>query len=312
MDRPPIEAVVEQSARGERLDRFLRALLPGVSSGSLRRLLEQKQVWVEGRPGKKGQRLDGGERVLIAVAASDERPIPQPELELEVLAVSAAVVVVAKPPGMACHPLLPGELDTVANALLARYPECGSASEAPREGGLVHRLDWNTSGVLLAARSRPVYNRLRALFGAGEVHKEYLALVCGELRAACRVDLPLRTQPGDRRRMGIAPEPELGQPAESEIEPLAALSGQTTLVRVRCHTGRRHQVRVHLASLGHPLLGDTLYGGKELEGESGALLHAASVSVGGEVFRAPLPAARRALLRGLGWNESEADDSNGG
>jgi 23S rRNA pseudouridine1911/1915/1917 synthase len=305
-ERPPITLSVKAEHRGLRLDRFLKDALPGISGGSLRRLLDQGKVLLDGAPAQKGDRLRPDQRVIVAVAAADERPLPQPSLALDVLDVTPALVAVNKPPGMATHPLLPGELDTVANALAARFPECVTASDNAREGGVVHRLDWGTSGVLLAARSAAVYRRLRAMFGAGKVIKRYLALVSGRLAERCEVTLPLRTRAGDRRRVSVPRQLDEGQPARSEVEPLAALAHDTTLVAVHCSTGRRHQVRVHLATLGHPIIGDELYGGPQLaaapcDPQDGAFLHAASVELGDEHFGAPLPAARLALLRSLGY-----------
>ncbi len=303
--RPPIELDVGEEQRGQRLDRFLKDALPGISGGSLRRLLDQGKVLLDGAPAQKGTRLRSKQRVIVAVAAADERPSPQVDLPLEVIDVTPALVALNKPAGMPTHPLLPGELDTVANALAARFPECVSASDNAREGGVVHRLDWGTSGILLAARSPAVYRKLRGLFSAGTVEKRYLALVSGRLEERHEVDLPLRTRAGDRRRASIAKQRHEGLPARSEVEPLAALAHDTTLVAVRCTTGRRHQVRVHLAALGHPIIGDELYGGPQLAvalaPADGAFLHAASVTLGDQQFGAPLPAARLALLVSLGY-----------
>jgi hypothetical protein len=118
-----------------------------------------------------------------------------------------------------CRPVL----DTVANALLARYPECVNASEQPREGGLVHRLDWGTSGVLVAARSRNAYSQLRAGFLTGGVKKRYWAMVHGQLSESKEIDLPIESMPGDRRRVRVAPRSDRGQPASSTVAPLGPL-----------------------------------------------------------------------------------------
>jgi 23S rRNA pseudouridine1911/1915/1917 synthase len=296
MTRPPLILEVAESDHGQRLDRFLRDRLPEVSRGSLRRLIEARKVLVDGQTARKGQQLKSRQRVFVA--AGDERPLPQPDMPLEVLAVTPAIVVIDKAPGCASHPLVPGELDTVANALIARYPECASASEQPREGGLVHRLDWGTSGVLIAARSRNAYAQLRASFLAGQIQKLYWALVHGRLEKKQQIDLPIESMPGDKRRVRVAPRCDQGQPASSTVRPIRQFT-QNTLVEVSCHTGRRHQVRVHLAAIGHPLVGDTLYGGNEHTSLVGPFLHARAVELLDRQYEAPLPPARDQLLAAL-------------
>lgn len=303
MDEPPLTFTVQSDERDARLDVFLRQRLPGVSRGAIRKVIEMGKVLVEGRPGQKGQRLRVGQRVLAATAA-DERPRPEPEMPLEIVDVTPAVVAVNKPPGIPTHPLLPAEQGTLANALVARFPECAEASELPREAGLVHRLDTGTSGILVAARSRRAFERLRAFFRAGQVHKSYLALASGVLEEALVVELAIKSDADDRRRVEISRREDAGLPARSVVHPLAHL-GQWTLVRVDCQTGRRHQVRIHLASQGHALAGDTLYGGPPLEGLEAALLHAAELTVEDRTFVAPLPAAWRELLVGLGWSDPD-------
>lgn len=303
MEGTPLEFTVGPHEEQMRLDQFVRARIPGISRGSVRRLLEMKHVLVEGRSQPKGHRVRSGQQVVVAAAARSESPRPQPELELEILEERPDLVVINKPATMACHPLVPGETDTVANALVARYPECAAASPMAREGGLVHRLDWSTSGLLLAARNRQAYGQLRGMFSSSQVVKTYLALVFGEVSAPGRIDQALHTMPGDRTRMKVVTEgdPLKGQHAESEYAPVQAL-GAFTLVRVTCRTGRRHQVRVHMAAVGHPLVGDTLYGGPQEEGVEGAMLHAHHLQLTSrqESFTAPLPADRLEFLEQLG------------
>jgi 23S rRNA pseudouridine1911/1915/1917 synthase len=210
---------------------------------------------------------------------------------------------------MPTHPLYAGETGTFANALVARFPECGDASPSQREGGFVHRLDVGTSGAILAARNRQAYEELRQRFASGRVRKRYLALVAGALENAGAIDLPLRTMPGDPRRMQAlanADDIAIDQAnldAHSEYAALQQASG-LTLVSVQTHTGRRHQVRVHLAAVGHPLAGDLLYGGPRVEGLEEAFLHASELELlpEGERIVAPLPQPRLTLLRNLGFS----------
>ena len=300
----PIALAVTDQEDGVRLDQFVARRIPGISRGSVRRLLERGLVLVDGRPHPKGLRLSPGQQVLVAAVARSERPVPQPDMPLWVLAERDDLVVINKPAGVSCHPLVPGETDTVANAIAARYPECAGASSQAREGGLVHRLDWCTTGALLAARSADAYGRLRGAFSSGRVVKHYLALVDGELERTGQVKSGIRTTPGDRTRMEVVcstDAPSGSREAETCFAPLERL-GERTSVHVTCRTGRRHQVRVHLAHAGFPLSGDEPYGGRPLEGNQGAFLHAARVSLldEGAHFAAPLPADRAALLRGLG------------
>ncbi|MBW2730932.1 MAG: RluA family pseudouridine synthase [Deltaproteobacteria bacterium] len=305
-DEPPLAFIVQPDEGNVRLASFLRVRLPGVSSGAIKKVIEAGQVWVDSRPGRKGQRLRVGQRVLAATAP-DERPLPSPEMPLEVIDVTPAVVVVNKPPGVPTHPLLPAEQGTLANALVARYPECIEASELPREGGLVHRLDTSTSGVLLAARSRRAFQHLRGLFRAGQVDKRYLALVSGAVEKTLVIERAIKSDGQDRRRVEVSYRDDVGLPSRSVVHPLARL-GAWTLVHVDCHTGRRHQVRLHLASQGHPLAGDVLYGGEAMMGLEGALLHAAELSVEGRTFVAALPEPWRQLLAKLGWSQEDAGD----
>lgn len=305
-DGPPIELVVALDEDDLRLDQFVKRRIPGISKGSVQRILQRNLVLVDGRPQPKGHRVRPGEQVVVALAARSEHPVPQPDLHLELLAVQPDLVAIDKPAGMPCHPLVPGETDTVANALVARFPECISASPKAREGGLVHRLDWSTSGVLLAARTPSAYGKLRGMFSSRQVVKHYLALVQGAVDRAGHLQTHLQTMPGNPSRMQVIMHHRLdqGQEAESHFSPLERL-GPYSLVEVECRTGRRHQVRVHLAHLGHPLVGDEIYQGPRLEGVQGAFLHASRVKLlaDGRVFAAQLPADKEEVLRRLGLSK---------
>jgi 23S rRNA pseudouridine1911/1915/1917 synthase len=151
----------------------------------------------------------------------------------------------------------------VANALVARYPECGEASEDPREGGLCHRLDVETSGVLLAARSRQAWTRVREAFGTRAVEKRYVALVRGPIADEGEIDLPLRhaTRSGDRME-GATGEGDPGREAISLFKVLER-SVDASLVEVQILTGVQHQIRAHLAAIGAPIVGDVTYGARE-------------------------------------------------
>ncbi len=296
------ELKVRQREAHQRLDQYLRASIPGLSRGAALRLLRQGKVRVDGRAAKKGTLLRPGQRVTVDAGAWQASPAPQPEAPLAVLAEDERLVAINKLPGVACHPLTPGETGTVVNALVARYPECAGVSPDPREGGLVHRLDTSTSGVLLAARTREAHQELREYFGEGRVHKEYLALVQGAVDQPGEVVSAFRAFPGDRRRVEVVSQYSAagGKLAETRFSPEERLDAGHTLVRVECSTGQRHQVRAHLAHAGLPVADDTLYGAAAVDGCLGAFLHASRVELpGGAVFEAELPAGRAAVLERL-------------
>lgn len=280
------ELTVDAAEAGLRLDAFLaRRGLFASTAASRRFLTEAARVFVDGRPARKGERLEPGQRVEIPEAppapAAGGAIEADASLALEVLYEDEALVAVAKPAGLPSHPLRPGERGTVASALVARFPECAQASPDPREGGLVHRLDTGTSGVLVATRQRGLWTPLHEALG-GSSEKTYLAEVAGACTATV-IDAPIGRvgRRGDHVRVGT------GRgllPARTEVT-VAAARGESTLVRARLHRGRPHQVRAHLAHAGHPVLGDPLYGDEAARalavrlGVEGLRLHAASVSL---------------------------------
>src|SRR5262249_39330718 len=174
---------VPPDAAGMRIDVWLAGALE-LPRARVKELLERGAVRIGGRPPRKGDRTVAGARVEVTVATEAPRPVPQPELPLEVLYADAALIAVDKPAGLPSHPLQPGERGTVVNALVARYPECAAASADPREGGLVHRLDTLTSGVLLAARTPEAWRATREAFAGRRVDKRYLAVVTGPVADA--------------------------------------------------------------------------------------------------------------------------------
>jgi 23S rRNA pseudouridine1911/1915/1917 synthase len=264
----------------DRLDRALGRLF-GVSRGRAMEWIAEDRVRVDGRRAAKGAQVGPGARLSVRKPPPDA-PAPQPELPLRIVHADGNVVVADKPAGMPSHPLKPGETGTAANALVGRFPELASVGPAPREGGLVHRLDTDTSGLLLAARTEAAHALLRAQFAARTVEKGYLALVAGELHAGGEIDVPLAHDPHDSRKVRAASDPEWAEahgarPASTRFTPVERRAG-FTLVDVEIATGVLHQIRAHLAFIGHPLAGDALYGGPELPGLSRHFLHAARLA----------------------------------
>ncbi|HWP65150.1 MAG TPA: RluA family pseudouridine synthase [Candidatus Limnocylindria bacterium] len=278
----------------ERLDHWLRRTLPGLSRRLAHTLIAEGSVRLDGRRARKGSLVHPGMHVTVPGVLA---LAPNPALPLAVLHEDAWRIAVDKPGGMPSHPLDPRARDTVVNALLARYPETG-----PLAGGLVHRLDTGTSGVLVAARSAAVWTSLREAFRAHAVRKRYLALARGVAPERLHVDLPLCHDPADRRRMTPARPGRRSWPAKSTIERLAT-DGAVSLVRITMRTGVTHQIRVHLAHLGHPVLNDRLYGGPPAALPPGRhALHAAELVLPADgerpacIIRSPLPPELAALV----------------
>jgi 23S rRNA pseudouridine1911/1915/1917 synthase len=269
---------VAQEAAGERIDRFLGKVIAGLSVAAAKRMIAAGSVRLDGRPVRKGQKIVAGQVVSVdgeAAIATPELPVlPDPGLPLVVLHADDLMVAVAKPAGIPSHPLAPGERGTAANAICARFPECATASPDRREGGLVHRLDNATSGVLLAARSPEGWSRLRAALSEPASEKTYLAEVVGRPPLAGVETAPIgRTgRRGDRVRVGGGRRPQEARTAWELVEAREA----TALLRVRLGSGRAHQVRAHLAAAGFPIVGDDKYGVSS-PGAGGLRLHAASV-----------------------------------
>ncbi len=291
---------VPPDAAGMRVDVWLASALD-LSRARVKELLERGAIRIGGRPPRKGDRTVAGARVEVTLETEDPRPVPQPDLPLHVLHLDADLVAIDKPAGMPSHPLQPGERGTAVNALVARHPECADASADPREGGLVHRLDTLTSGVLLAARTPGAWRALRDAFSERRVDKRYLAVVTGPVADEGEIDPPLR-----HRADHVEPAPGgEGREALTDFRVLSR-AGDAALLEVRIHTGVLHQIRAHLAAVGAPVLGDTAYGGRPHPGLDRFFLHAWRLGLVLPVtglrleISAPLPSELRSVLAGLG------------
>ena len=292
---------VQEDKAGQRVDLFIGEAL-GLSRARLKRLFDAGAVKVEGRAAKKGLLVAVGQRVSVVVPEERREVVPEPGAPLSVLREDATLLFVDKPAGMPSHPLQPGETGTLANALVGRYPETAEASEDEREGGLCHRLDIETSGVMVAARTREAWTAVREAFGGREVDKRYWALVTGPLADEGEIELPLRHHPRHPDRVEPALEGGEGaREAHSEFRVLGR-EGEYSLVEVRISTGVLHQVRAHLAAVGAPIVGDTLYGGREEPGLTRFFLHARALALAHPVTHqqvrvdSPLPPELLAVL----------------
>ena len=249
------ELVVPAAARGERLDRFLAAQL-GLPRHQVQRWIRDRRVALDGRPAKASSPLRGGERL-------EWRPPPPaasalvPETDaLAILYEDADLAVLDKPAGIAVHPGAGRSTGTLAHRLLARYPETAAVG-GPGRPGIVHRLDKGTSGALVVARTALAYRELTAAFAERRVGKRYLAIVYGQPRAASgRLEGPIGRHPQRRQEMTVRRD---GRPARTDYRLRQSAAG-LSLVELQLSTGRTHQIRVHLKSLGLPLVGDPVYG----------------------------------------------------
>ena len=265
-----IEITAEES--GERIDALLARLVPELTRSAAQRL-EEGLVTLRGVPVKKNRRTEPGE-VYAALLPEPELPEPEPQdIPLDIVYEDADVVVVNKPRGMVVHPA-PGHPDgTLVNALLWHCGESLSGVGGERRPGIVHRIDKDTSGLIIAAKNDFAHLALSAQLADRSLSRVYEAVARGEFREeAGTVDAPIGRHPTERKRMAVT---ERGsRPAVTHWEVLARYRGWTH-IRCRLETGRTHQIRVHMAYIGHPLLGDMVYGAKKPErGLEGQCLHA--------------------------------------
>jgi len=284
----PVKLTATEAGRA---DKELARHFPEAGRRQLAELFDDGCVRVRGRRAKKGDRVEVGDLIELTrapVTGEAFRPLPDPAAaeQLIVLLERPEVIVIAKPAGMPTQPLKAGELGTVANAIAHRFPECAAIGDDPRDGGLVHRLDIGTSGALICARTVEAYHDLREAFGTGRVDKVYLALVDGR-PVAREADAPLA-----QRGRKVAVDHTDGLAAHTAFS-VDRASATHALVRCHARTGRMHQVRAHLAYVGSPITGDTLYGGTPLPGDDGFFLHAAQLAfpLGAQSVKveAPLP-----------------------
>ncbi len=252
--------IVDESAAGRRLDVFLAGAIPTISRSRVRRGIDLKLAMVDGAPQRASYHVSPGERIEITVPPGAAGPQAE-AIPLEVLFEDDAIVVINKPPGMVVHPAKGHWAGTLAGALVHRFDEL-SAVGGPVRPGIVHRLDRDTSGAIVVAKTDAAHEALAAQFHDREVAKEYLAIVAGSPdRDADRVVAAIGPHPSHREKMALREDHPESRPAETFFEVLERFPG-FALVRAKPKTGRTHQIRLHLAALRTPVLCDRLYGGR--------------------------------------------------
>ena len=256
---------------GVRLDAFLSAD-GALTRSQAARLIAEGRVRVNGKPAAKSARLSGGETVTVDVPQLRETALPPQDIPLDVVYEDDDVIVVNKPTGLVVHPA-PGHPDgTLVNALLHHCGDSLSGIGGEKRPGIVHRIDRDTSGLIIAAKNDAAHLALAAQLADHTLARTYECLAVGNFRQdSGTVNAPIGRSRSDRKKMAVVAG---GRPAITHWEVLARYPGVTHL-RCRLETGRTHQIRVHLAYIGHPILGDTVYGNrKPVPGLTGQCLHA--------------------------------------
>ena len=271
----PILLRASEESKNQRLDAFLESSLDGLTRSQATRLIESGEVAVNGRAVGKSYKLAGGEDIAVTLPEPEPvEAVPQ-DIPLDVVYEDADVIVVNKPSGMVVHPA-PGHPDgTLVNALLYHCAGTLSGIGGALRPGIVHRIDRDTSGLIIAAKNDAAHQYLSAQLADHTLARTYECIVVGALREdRGTVDAPIARHPADRKRMAVVAG---GREAVTHWEVIARYPGYTH-VRCRLETGRTHQIRVHMASIGHPLLGDTLYSsGRSPYKLQGQTLHAMTI-----------------------------------
>ena len=287
---------------GVRLDAFLSAD-GALTRSQAARLIAEGRVRVNGKPAAKSARLSGGETVTVDVPQLRETALPPQDIPLDVVYEDDDVIVVNKPTGLVVHPA-PGHPDgTLVNALLHHCGDSLSGIGGEKRPGIVHRIDRDTSGLIIAAKNDAAHLALSAQLKDHSLSRTYECLVTGNMKPdSGTVDAPIGRSSADRKKMAVVPT---GRRAVTHWEVVARYPGVTHL-RCRLETGRTHQIRVHMAYIGHPILGDTVYGAKKpVPGLTGQCLHATGLRfvhprTGEPVeLHCPLPPEFTAMLQKL-------------
>ncbi len=318
---------VPETASGARLDVFVAGVLPDISRSRAQKLIESGRILVDGKPEKASYKLLPGETVLVTIPPPEPMGIKGEDIPIEIIYEDEDILVVNKPRGMAVHPAPGSPSRTLVNALLARCDKLSSVGGTERPG-IVHRLDKDTSGALVVAKTDAAHASLQQQIQKREARRAYKLVVHGEVKfTEAEIDAPIGRHPTDRKRMAVLEFAEdRGLKARRAVTDLRVLKRfrQFTYLEARLQTGRTHQIRVHTSYIGHPVVGDPVYGanrlplwlGRKQEAElkqilknlSGQALHAAFLTIKHPrtgiqmTFEAPMPSEFEALLKWLEQN----------
>jgi len=303
-----ILTVPEDAAR---LDVFLTSVLGGLSRSQIQRLIKDGHVRVGDRDAKANQPVKAGQTISVDIPEPTDPTPKAEELPLPILYQDSDLIVIDKPAGMVVHPAAGHGGGTLVNALLHHVTDLSGIGGEKRPG-IVHRLDRGTSGLMVVAKNDRAHEELARQFHDREVEKEYIALVWGEVMAGRRIDAPIGRDPKNRKKMSA--KARRSREAVTRIVRAEHFGRTLTLAHVAIHTGRTHQIRVHLSDIGHPVVGDPLYGGvhRRVPGDLRAVthldrpfLHAARLVFAHPEdgrrmeFEAPLPADLQRVLEDL-------------
>ena len=261
---------------GERLDAFLARMGEGLTRSTAQKLIEQGQVLRNGKPGKKNDKLNPGDIVEYTVPEAKPVDIVAAEMPLDIVYEDEDVLVINKPKGLVVHPAAGHQEDTLVNGLLYAMGDDLSGINGELRPGIVHRIDKDTSGLLAVAKNDLAHTMLASQLKDHSMARTYDAIVCGSMKEdSGTVDAPIGRHPTDRKKMCVTQRNS--KPAITHWEVVTRYKGYTH-IRCKLETGRTHQIRVHMAYIGHPILGDTVYGHKKPElGQSSQCLHAGAL-----------------------------------
>ena len=265
--------IVNADRENERLDVFLTRTVEGLTRSGAQKLMDEGLVTVNGKPGKKNTRINPGDQICVEYREAVPVDILPVEMDLDIVYEDTDVVVINKPKGLVVHPAAGHENDTLVNGLMYALGDQLSGINGELRPGIVHRIDKDTSGLLAVAKNDTAHVVLASQLKDHTMARTYECIVCGNLKEDTgTVDAPIGRHPTDRKKMCI--NTRNGKDAVTHWEVIARYKGYTH-VRCKLETGRTHQIRVHMASIGHPILGDLIYGRKKPElGQSSQVLHA--------------------------------------
>ncbi len=260
-------------AAGGRLDAFLANALPDMSRSAVQKLLENGCVTLNGKPGRKNDRVNEGDEIKVTLPEPKRLDVEAKDIPLDIVYEDEDVLVINKPKGLVVHPAAGHNDDTLVNGLLFARADALSGINGVLRPGIVHRIDKDTSGLLAVAKNDLAHTVLASQLKDHTMARTYEAIVCGSFREhSGTVDAPIGRHPTDRKKMCVTQRNS--KEAVTHWEVVARYRGYTH-VRCKLETGRTHQIRVHMAHIGHPILGDTVYGHKKAElGQDSQCLHA--------------------------------------